>query len=158
MTAKVRTCLWFDSNAEDAVDFYVALLPDSTVQSVHRMPPDDVVVAIDFTLAGTPYQALNGGSQFSFTEAASITVSTEDQDETDRLWQALTANGGKEGACAWLKDRFGLSWQIVPQALPRLLGDPDGDAAGRVLDRMMTMSKINIAELEAAFGGEGVIE
>ena len=108
---------------------------------------------MEFTLAGTPYQALNGGPQFSFTEAASISVITEDQQETDRLWSALTAEGGEESRCGWLKDRFGLSWQIVPEALPRLLGDRDREAAGRAMQAMPGMGKIDIAALKAAYRG-----
>ncbi len=108
---------------------------------------------ITFTLDGIPFQALNGGPQYQFSEACSISISTVDQDETDRLWEALTTDGGREGHCAWLKDRFGMSWQIVPEALPRLLGSSDRSAADRVLKSMMAMKKIDIQALESAFRG-----
>lgn len=151
MNAKVRTCLWFDGNAEEAARFYVSLIPSSLVENVFRPSPDSPVLIVNFTLDGAPFQGLNGGPQFKFNEAASISVLTKDQEETDRLWNALTADGGNESQCAWLKDRFGLSWQIVPEVLPRLLGDPDHEAAGRVMQTMMTMKKIDIALLEASF-------
>jgi predicted 3-demethylubiquinone-9 3-methyltransferase (glyoxalase superfamily) len=105
---------------------------------------------VDFTLAGTPYHILNGGPQFPQTVAASISVLTEDQAETDRLWAALIADGGDDGKCGWLKDRWGVSWQIVPKALPRLLGSSDRTASGRVMQALMTMQKIDVAALEAA--------
>ena len=105
---------------------------------------------VEFTIGGTPYMVLNGGPQFTHSEVVSISVLTVDQDETDRLWKALTAEGGSERQCGWLKDRYGVSWQIVPETLPRLLGDPDREAAGRAMQAMMEMKKINIAALEAA--------
>jgi len=153
MTAKVRTCLWYDGKAEEAARFYVSLLPDSRIENVFRPTPDSPALVVNFILAGTPYQGLNGGPQHPFTEAASISVLTEDQAETDRLWAALLADGGEPKACAWLTDRFGLCWQIVPEALPRLLSDPDPAAAGRVMEAMMGMVKIDIAGLEAAHRG-----
>jgi predicted 3-demethylubiquinone-9 3-methyltransferase (glyoxalase superfamily) len=151
---KVSTCLWFDGDAEDAARFYTSLIPDSRTTSIARPTPDGPALMVGFTLGGTPFQALNVGPQYKFSEAASISVTTADQEETYRLWIALTANGGSEGQCAWLKDRFGMSWQIVPDALPRLLGSPDRAAAGRALQAMMGMRKIDIAALEAAFRGE----
>ena len=153
MTAKVRTCLWFDDQAQEAVDFYVSLLPNSAVENEFRPKIDGPPLVLNFTLDGTPYQALNGGPHFKHSEAASISVTTEDQEETDRLWHALTSNGGSESMCGWLKDRWGLSWQIVPKALPRLLADPDREAADRAMQAMMTMRKIDIGQLEAAFRG-----
>lgn len=152
--AKVRTCLWFDSDAEEAVNFYVSLIPSSRVENVFPPDPDGPPLVVNFTLGGTPYLALNGGPRFEHSEAASICVMTQDQEETDRLWAALTAGGGHEGQCAWLKDRYGLSWQIVPEALPRLLSDPDREAAGRVMQAMMSMRKIEISQLEAAYRGQ----
>ncbi|MBU3028512.1 VOC family protein [Paracoccus marinaquae] len=150
---KVKTCLWFDDQAREAAEFYVSLLPDSHIGQVSRYPegqdmaqPGKVLV-VEFTLAGTPYQALNGGPHFQLSEAASISVQTEDQAETDRLWRALTADGGAESQCGWLKDRFGLSWQIVPRRATELLGGPD---AAKVWPVLMTMHKIDIAALEAA--------
>lgn len=151
MTAKVRTCLWFDGNGEEAANFYVSLLPDSRVESLFRPAANGPPLIVDFTLDGAPYQALNGGPHFKFTEAASISVLTKDQTETDRLWTALTANGGSESQCGWLKDRYGLSWQIVPEALPRFLTDPDRTAADRAMKAMLAMKKIDIAAVEAAF-------
>lgn len=154
MTGKVRTCLWFDGKAEEAARFYVSLIPRSRIETVFRPDPDGPPLVVEFTLGGTPYQILNGGPQFRLTEAASISVMTEDQAETDRLWDALTDDGGREDRCGWLKDRYGLSWQIVPRALPRLLSDPDRDAAGRAMQAMMGMRKIEIAQLEAAHDGK----
>lgn len=154
MTAKVKTCFWFDGNGEDAAKFYVSLLPDSAIESVFRPEPDGPALVVDFTLAGTPYQALNGGPQFKPSEAASISVLTKDQAETDRLWKALTADGGEESMCGWLKDKFGVSWQIVPEALPSLLSHSDKPAAKRAMDAMMQMKKIDIGTIEAAFKGE----
>lgn len=109
---------------------------------------------VTFHLDGVPFQALNGGPHYKFTEATSISIMTHDQAETDRLWSALTSDGGSEGQCAWLKDRYGLSWQIVPEAIPRLLGSSDRPAADRALNAMMKMKKIDITLLEAAFRGE----
>ena len=153
MSAKIRTCLWFDGKAEEAANFYVSLLPGSAVESMFRPAPDGPALTVNFTLAGTPYQALNGGPHFSFTEAASISVLTEDQEETDLLWAALTADGGEESQCGWLKDRYGLSWQIIPKALPKLVGDRDRDAANRAMQAMLGMGRIDIAGLESAFRG-----
>lgn len=140
----VSVCLWYDGNAEEAARFYTSLIPNSEVISTSP-------VMVTFTLDGAPFQALNGGPQFKPTEAASIVVSTKSQEDTDRLWSALTANGGSEGRCAWLKDRFGVSWQIVPQILPKLLSSSDRQAADRALQAMLKMSKIDIKVLESAF-------
>lgn len=150
---RVATCLWFDGAAEDAARLYTSLIPGSAVTGAFRSSPDGPAFMVTFTLGGTPFQALNGGPKYRLSEAVSISVSTPDQAETDRLWNALTADGGAPGQCGWLKDRFGLSWQIIPEALPRLFGDPDRAAAGRAIQAMMTMSKIDVAALEAAFRG-----
>ena len=144
ITSSVSVCLWFDGNAEEAARFYTSLIHNTEVTSISP-------VMVTFTLDGVPFQALNGGPQFRPTEAASIVISTTTQEDTDRLWSALTAEGGSEGRCAWLKDRFGVSWQIVPQGLPQLLGASDRPAADRALQAMLSMSKIDIAALEAAF-------
>ncbi|MCR9163465.1 MAG: VOC family protein [Nannocystaceae bacterium] len=152
---KVRTCLWFDGTAEDAAESYVSLLPGSAITSVSRPEPHKPALIVELTLCGTPYMFLNGGPRYTLSPAASIAVRTCDQDETDRLWAALLRGGGEESQCAWLTDRFGVSWQIVPDALPRMLGDDDREAAGRAMQAMMTMKKIDIATLEAAFRGEG---
>lgn len=154
MQAKVRTCLAYNNNAEEAARFYVSLIPDSEVETVFRPDPNGPALMAVFHLAGTPYQALNmGGWDQSLNDATSISVMTQDQEETDRLWNALLADGGKENQCGWLKDRFGLSWQIVPEALPRLLTSSDRAAAGRAMQAMMGMVKIDIAGLEKAFRG-----
>jgi predicted 3-demethylubiquinone-9 3-methyltransferase (glyoxalase superfamily) len=153
MTGKVRTCLWFDGKGEEAARFYVTLIPNSRIDSTFHTDPKAPALLVDFTLGGTPFQALNGGPQYKLTEAASISVQTEDQAETDRLWNALVAGGGRESKCSWLVDRFGVSWQIVPKALMRCLLAPDAAASGRAMQAMMGMSKIDIAKIEAAFAG-----
>ena len=149
MTHKVRTCLWFEKDGLAAARFYTGLVPDSALETDAPEGSNPIIVA--FSLGGVPYQILNGGAHHRLTPAASINVNTRDQPETDQLWDALTANGGEPGRCGWLTDRWGLSWQIVPEALPRFLGAPDRAAAGRAQAAMMQMSKINIAALEAAF-------
>ncbi len=157
--AKVFPCLWFDGNAEEAARFYASLVPDSHVDKVWRSPaetpsgPEGMVLTVDFTLAGQPVQGLNGGPAFSFTEAVSFVIDCDDQAEVDRLWDALTA-GGEPGPCGWLKDRFGLSWQIVPRRLNELLDDPDPGRARRAMEAMLTMKKIDIAAIERAAAGE----
>ena len=152
---KVRTCLWFDDNALQAAEFYCKLLPDSRVERIERYPEGSMgepgqVAGVDFTLAGTPYQAINGGDHFKLNEAVSIAVVAEDQADTDRLWAVLTADGGAESRCGWLKDRFGLSWQIVPRRATELMYGPD---AGLVWAALSQMKKIDVALLEAAAGG-----
>ncbi|HYE26798.1 MAG TPA: VOC family protein [Allosphingosinicella sp.] len=154
---KVTPCLWFDGNAEEAANFYVSLLPDSRVVEVVRSPSDypagsaGDVILVDFTLAGRKYSGLNGGPEFKFTEAVSFVIHCDDQAEVDRLWDALTAGGGKAIQCGWLKDRFGLSWQIVPERMFDMLASPDRDAAKRAFDAMTTMVKLDLAELERAY-------
>lgn len=152
MTAKLSTCLWFDGAAEEAARFYVSLTPGSEIGEVTRVAPGAPALIVAFTLAGAPFQALNGGKGPHFTDAASIAVHTDDQDETDRLWSALS-EGGKEGRCGWLKDRYGLSWQIVPKALAQLMAASDPAAAQRVTQALMGMKKIDITALEAAHRG-----
>ena len=152
---KIRTCLWFDDQALPAAEFYCSILPESRIDRIDRYPegqemaePGSVMV-VAFTLAGTPYLALNGGTHFVLDEAVSIAVETRDQAETDRLWTELTAEGGSESRCGWLTDRFGLSWQIVPERAARLLNGP---ASPQVWQALMTMTMIVIADLEAAAG------
>ena len=152
--SKVRTCLWFDSQGEAAAKFYVSLLPESRIETISRPEPDGAALTVDFTLAGAPYQALNGGPMFPHTPAASISVLTKDQAETDTLWTVLLAGGGEEGQCGWLTDRFGVSWQIVPEALLKMMGAPDRAAAARANDAMLQIAKIGVAALAAAFRGE----
>lgn len=148
--AKVRTCLGFNGNGHKAADFYVSLLPDSIIENTVHPDPGGPPLVIEFTLGGAPYMILNDGPPFIPGLAASISVLTEDQDETDRLWTALTEDGGEESYCGWLKDRWGVSWQIVPKIMPRMLADPDRAAAKRVMQAMKQMGKLDIAALEAA--------
>ena len=156
---KIRPCLWYDHTGEDAANFYVTVFPDSRVDNVQRSPADNPsmkegeVLVVEFTIAGQEYIALNGGPHFKFNEAISLQVLTEDQEETDRLWDALTANGGEESQCGWLKDRWGLSWQITPKRLLELMSDPDKDKARRAMEKMLTMRKIDIADVERAAEG-----
>ncbi len=152
-TAKVRTCLWFDGGGQEAAEFYVSLLPDSAIDAISRPNPDVPALVVEFTLAGAPYMILNGGPHYALTPAASISVRTRDQEETDRLWEALTADGGRESQCGWLVDRFGVSWQIVPEALVRMINAEDREAAARAQAVMLEMRKLDIAALEAAFRG-----
>jgi predicted 3-demethylubiquinone-9 3-methyltransferase (glyoxalase superfamily) len=147
---KVRTCLWFDGNGHEAADFYVSLLPDSRIEGGHG-PESGPPLVVEFTLAGAPMMILNAPGAPRPGAAASISVMTEDQAEIDRLWAALLADGGAEVACGWLTDRWGVSWQIVPRRLPEMLGDPDREAAARVLTAMQGMVKLDVAALEAAF-------
>lgn len=152
---KIRTFLWYDDQAEEAARFYTSLLPNSRVTNTTRYEnagPSGTVTIVEFELDGQQFTAMNAGPHFKFTEAISIEVSTEDQEETDRLWNALIANGGAPSMCGWLKDRFGLSWQIVPKALPRLLALP-GEAGQRAMQAMLKMQKLDIAELERAAKG-----
>lgn len=148
---KIATCLWYNDNAEQAAALYTSLIPDSAITNRFRPNPQEPVLLVEFHLAGTPYQALNGGPYFQPSEAASIVVMTDDQAETDRLWQTLIADGGAESRCGWLKDRFGVSWQIVPRRLIELLSAPDHEAAGRAMQAMLKMQKIDIAAIETAF-------
>jgi predicted 3-demethylubiquinone-9 3-methyltransferase (glyoxalase superfamily) len=151
--------LWFDGNAEEAAEFYAALLPDSHVDKVWRTPADTpsgpagMVLTVDFTLAGQQVQGLNGGPDFRFNEAVSFVIECDDQAEVDRLWDGLLANGGEPGPCGWLKDQFGLSWQVVPRRLNELLDDPDQERARRAMDAMLKMGKIEVADLERAADG-----
>ena len=157
--SKIVPCLWFDGNAEEAANFYVSLMPDSRMDSVIGAPADNpstpvgAALMVEFTLSGQHFKGLNGGPQFKFTEAVSFFIDCADQTEVDRLWEALTADGGSPGQCGWLKDRFGLSWQIVPRQLGEILGDPDRVRAGRAMEAMLKMSKIDVAELRRAFAG-----
>jgi predicted 3-demethylubiquinone-9 3-methyltransferase (glyoxalase superfamily) len=155
---KVTPCLWFNGDAEQAANFYVSLLPDSRIDKVVRSPTDTpsgpagMVLVVDFTLAGSKFSGLNGGPQFPFTEAVSFQIHCDDQAEADRLWAALL-EGGSPSACGWLKDRWGLSWQIFPKRLLQLVADPDPARAKRAMEAMMTMAKIDIAAIEKAADG-----
>ena len=149
---KIRTFLWFDDNLEEAAKFYVSIFKNSKVGDMMR-GPDGKVMGGTFTLEGQEFMGLNGGPNFHFNEAISLFVDCKDQKEVDELWSKLTADGGEESQCGWLKDKFGLSWQIVPSVLPELLGDKDPGRAKRALDAMLKMSKIDIATLKRAADG-----
>jgi predicted 3-demethylubiquinone-9 3-methyltransferase (glyoxalase superfamily) len=155
---KIIPCLWFDRQAEEAANFYVSVLPNSRIDAVIRAPGDypsgkeGDVLLVEFTLAGARYTALNGGPHFSFTEAISLQIDCEDQAEVDRVSNALSAVPEAE-QCGWVKDRYGLSWQIVPYAMSRFLADPDPAVRKRVFDAMMHMKRLDIAELERAARG-----
>ncbi|WP_029907141.1 VOC family protein [Caulobacter sp. UNC358MFTsu5.1] len=159
---KITPFLWFDTQAEEAANFYVSLFPNSKIKNIARYPSDSPppagppgkVMTVDFELDGQAYTALNGGPHFTFTEAVSFMVHCADQAEVDRYWDALTADGGKESQCGWLKDKYGLSWQIVPQQLMDLYSSPDKVAVGRMFAAMMKMVKLDMPKLKAAFDGE----
>lgn len=151
--SRFRTCLWFDRQAEEAANFYASVFDDARISQVHRAPdggtlPAGHALTVVLELGDQQYLFLNGGPHFTLDEAVSIVVECRDQAEIDRLWRALAADGGSTSHCGWLKDRFGVSWQIVPAVLPRLLADPD--RAGRVLMALMGMSKLDIRKLETA--------
>lgn len=156
---RIRPCLWFNKDAEEAAEFYAATFPDTRIDLIQRAPGDypsgteGSVLVVELTLMGTPVMFLNGGPLFSQSEAFSFQVFTEDQEETDRYWSALVGNGGQESQCSWCKDRWGVSWQIVPRALLEGTKDPDPAAAKRVFQAMMGMQKIDIAAIEAARRG-----
>jgi predicted 3-demethylubiquinone-9 3-methyltransferase (glyoxalase superfamily) len=158
----LATCLWFDGEAEAAAKLYTSLLPDSRIDRVLRAPADNPstkegeVLTVDFTLAGQRLVGLNGGPAFRFTEAISLVIECDDQAEIDRLWTSLILGGGEPSQCGWLKDRFGLSWQIVPRQLKELLGGPDAEGAKRASDALLQMGKIDLARLRAAYEGEPV--
>jgi predicted 3-demethylubiquinone-9 3-methyltransferase (glyoxalase superfamily) len=158
--SKISPCLWFDGEAEEAAKFYVSLLPDSRIEKVQKNTVDGpagkagTVLGVEFTLAGQRFMALNGGTRFEYTHAISFKIDCADQAEVDRLWDALSANGGSVERCGWLKDRFGVSWQIVPTALVQYLGGPDSAGARRAMQAMMQMVKLDIAGLKNAYEGK----
>ena len=149
----IKTCLWFHADAEEAASFYVSLFPDSKVVAVMRGAPGSPAIGVDFVLGGRPLLALNGREQPGFTDACSLVAACETQADIDRYWSALTAGGGEEGRCGWLKDRYGVSWQIVPRTLGALLGGADAAASGRAMQAMLGMRKLDIAALERARDG-----
>ena len=155
----LATCLWFDKNAEEAARFYANTFPNSRVTAVHKSPTDyhngkaGDVLTVEFTVLGQSFVGLNGGPGVPFTDAVSFQVFTESQEETDRTWDAIVNNGGQAIACSWCKDKFGLSWQIVPRVLMEAINDPDTAAAKHAMEAMMEMVKIDIAKIEAARRG-----
>ena len=159
--SKISPCLWFDGEAEEAARFYVSLLPNSRIDHVQKNVTDSPggkagsVLVVEFTLAGQRYLALNGGTRVEYTHAISFSIDCADQAEVDRLWDGLS-EGGAAVQCGWLKDRYGISWQIVPSVLPKLLGDPDRVKATRVMQAMLKMVKLDIAGLQAAADGKAV--
>lgn len=157
--AKNTLCLWYDKDAEEGAKFYAATFPDSKVGQVHYAPGDfpsgkhGEVLTVDFTVVGIPCIGLNGGKAFKHSEAFSFQISTKDQEETDRYWNAIVNNGGKESDCGWCKDKWGLSWQITPQVLTEAVTSSDPGVAKRAFDAMMKMQKIDVATIEAAVRG-----
>jgi predicted 3-demethylubiquinone-9 3-methyltransferase (glyoxalase superfamily) len=155
----ITPCLWFNGEAEDAARFYTALFPDSKIGAVSRYGPDapfpaGTALMVEFNLGGQRFQALNGGPQFPHSEAISLSISCGDQAEVDHYWDGLLAGGGSPSQCGWLKDRFGVSWQVVPAALGRLMSAGTSEQSGRVMAAMMKMAKFDVAALEAAFNGD----
>ena len=156
---KISPCLWFDDQAEEAANFYVSIFKNSKILEVSRYGeagprPAGTVLTVAFELEGEEFLALNGGPEFNFTEAVSFTVHCETQEEVDHFWGKLTADGGEESMCGWLKDKYGLSWQIVPNALVEMLTDPDREKSNSVMQAMLQMKKIDIAGLKKAYDQE----
>ncbi len=159
---KITPCLWFDSQAEEAANFYVSIFKNSKIKGVsrygeagrevHGKPPGSVMV-VEFELDGQTFVALNGGPHFKFNEAVSLQIHCETQDEIDHFWSRLTQDGGKEGQCGWLKDKYGLSWQVVPSGLPKIMNNADGAKTDRVMDAVLKMKKFDIGALERAGAG-----
>jgi predicted 3-demethylubiquinone-9 3-methyltransferase (glyoxalase superfamily) len=156
---KIAPCLWFDGQAEEAARFYVSLFADGSIGTVSRYGdgapyPPGTALMVEFTLAGQRFQALNGGAKFKPTEAMSLSIAAKDAAEVDHFWFGLTADGGSQGQCGWLKDRFGVSWQVVPEGLAAVLSDPDTARSQRALRALMSMKKLDLAALRAAANGE----
>jgi predicted 3-demethylubiquinone-9 3-methyltransferase (glyoxalase superfamily) len=156
---KNTICIWYDRDAEEAARFYATVFPDSVVNAIHRAPSDypsgkaGDVLTVDFTVAGIPCMGLNGGPAFKHSEAFSFQIATDDQEETDRYWNAIVGNGGQESACGWCKDRWGINWQITPRTLTEAMA-AGGDEARRAFEAMMEMGKIDVAKIEAARRGD----
>jgi len=156
---KIVTFLWFDDKAEEAANFYVSVFKDARITNISRYGeagpgPKGRAMTVNFELAGQQFMALNGGPHFAFTPAISLLVNCESQQEVDDLWDKLLAGGGQKSRCGWLQDKYGLSWQIIPTALGKLMGDPDPEKSKRVMQAMLQMDKIDIAKLEQAHRGE----
>jgi predicted 3-demethylubiquinone-9 3-methyltransferase (glyoxalase superfamily) len=160
--AMITPCLWFDGQAEEAAAFYASVFPDSRVVSVTRSPADDPsthagdVLMVSFTVAGQPFTGLNGGPRFAFTEAISFQIDCADQAEVDRYWEALVEGGGEHSQCGWLKDRFGVSWQVVPRQLGDYLAGPDAEGSRRAMEAMLRMQRLDLEELRRAYEGTSV--
>jgi predicted 3-demethylubiquinone-9 3-methyltransferase (glyoxalase superfamily) len=163
ITQRITPFLWFDDKAEEGAKFYASVFKNSKIDKVTRYPEEAAkkigrepgsVMTVEFTLDGVEFVALNAGPQFKFTEALSFVVMCDTQDEVDYYWEKLTADGGEPGVCSWLKDKFGLSWQVQPRLLIQLLGDPDKAKAERVMNAMMEMTKIDISKLKKAYDGK----
>lgn len=158
--SKITPCLWFAGDALEAAEFYTSLLPDSRIDRVQKSVVDNPggkagsVLVVEFTLAGQSFMGLNGGERMEHSYAVSFSIDCADQAEVDRLWDALAAGGGAPVQCGWIKDRWGMSWQIVPSVLPKMLADPDTAKAGRAMQAMLGMVKLDIAALQAAFDGK----
>jgi predicted 3-demethylubiquinone-9 3-methyltransferase (glyoxalase superfamily) len=157
--SKIAPCLWFDGKAEEAAGFYVSLFPGARILHVSRYGADapfpaGTALMVEFELAGQRFQALNGGPNYTHSPAMSLSISAKDAAEVDHLWNALTTNGGSEGRCGWVTDRFGVSWQVVPEGLGKALSDPDPARARRAMQAMMQMKKLDLAALRAAANGE----
>jgi predicted 3-demethylubiquinone-9 3-methyltransferase (glyoxalase superfamily) len=153
--SKIAPCLWFNGEAEEAAKFYVSLFPDAKITAISRYGtgapfPAGTALMVEFDLAGQRFQALNGGPNFTHSEALSLSIRAKDADEVDHYWNALTANGGRESRCGWLKDRYGVSWQVVPDGLGKLLSDQDPARAARAMRAMMQMKKLDLAAMRAA--------
>ena len=157
--SKIAPCLWFDGNAEEAATLYTSLFPDSRIDKVNRAPADNpstpagAVLTVDFTLGDSKFIALNGGPEFRFSEAISFSIECEDQAEVDRYWDGLIEGGGEPSECGWLKDRFGVSWQVIPRQLDAFLSGSDPEGAKRAMEAMLQMSKLDVAKLREAYEG-----
>jgi len=160
MASKITPCLWFDGKAEEAAKFYTSLFPNSRIDKINRSPADTpsgpagMVLTVDFTVAGQPFVGLNGGPDFKFNEAVSFSIDCEDQAEVDKYWDTLIAGGGEPSVCGWLKDRFGLSWQVIPRQLVEYMESPDREAAKRATEAMLQMTKIDVEKLREAVEGD----
>jgi len=158
--SRISPCLWFDGEAEEAAKFYVSVLPDSRIENIQNNTVDGpagkagTVLVVDFTLGGQRFMALNGGTRFEYTHAVSFKIDCADQAEVDRLWDTLPANGGSVEQCGWLKDRYGVSWQIVPTVLAKYLGGPDAAGAERAMQALLGMVKLDIEGLKRAYEGK----
>ncbi len=156
---RITPCLWFDGNAEDAAKFYTSVFPNSRIDKVVRSAADNPstqegeVLTVEYTLDGSPFIGLNGGPDFTFSEAISFDIDCKDQAEVDRYWDALIQGGGEHSVCGWLKDRFGVSWQVVPRQLNEMLESPDRAAAKRAMEAMLKMTKLDVEQLKEAFEG-----